>query len=214
MEQLFVLGLVISALGYLWLLVTAFRESWKWGVGIILFAPLILLFLAKHFRKAIAPFNIVIAGLLITFSPALFSRLVPVDLGPHENVVNNELHLTLTGWDQKNYAVIARKPDTVVLQMANADVTDETLQYLDGLHKLRELDLSFSQVTDQGLSVIAKLPELETLFLQQVNMTDKGFEASLMNHPKLHQLNLSGTKVSPELIQKWMTDKPGRMALY
>jgi hypothetical protein len=62
-------------------------------------------------------------------------------LGPLDKIVAGERHLTLTGWNQNDYAVIATRPDTIVLQMANADVTDQTLQFIKGMKNLRELDL-------------------------------------------------------------------------
>jgi len=42
-----------------------------------------------------------------------------------ERLVDGQAHLTLTGWDRDDYSVLQARPQTVVLQMANADVTDE-----------------------------------------------------------------------------------------
>ena len=213
MEYLFVGGLVVSALGLVWLLLMAFQKHWSWGVGGLLFPPSLLVFIARNFRQAKAPIGVVFAGLVLAFSPAIYTRMVPVDLGPHEAIVNGERHLTLTGWDRKDYSVIAFKPDTIVLQMANEDVKDKTMEYLKPLQQLRELDISFSEVTDEGLDVIAELPELQTLHIQGLKITDAGFK-KLMEHPKLTQINLTGTQVSADLVTEWMTSNPTRMALF
>src|SRR5262249_27724588 len=99
-----------------------------------------------------------------------------VDLGPLETMVNGESPITLTGWQPKDmdYSVLKARPDTVVLQMANEDVTDRTLENLRGLKKLRGLDLSNTQVTDEGLGVLKELPNLEVLFLNRTKVTDAG----------------------------------------
>ena len=67
-----------------------------------------------------------------------------------EKIVDGQRHLTLTGWDRKDYSILKLKPDVVVLQMANPDVTDESLESLQEMKALQELDLSGTQVTDAG----------------------------------------------------------------
>ena len=48
-----------------------------------------------------------------------------------------------------------------MLQMANPDVTDRTLESLKGMKALKELDLNDTQVTDAGLDILSDLPALE-----------------------------------------------------
>src|SRR5437899_2914318 len=80
---------------------------------------------------------------------AAIDRMSPIERGPRDKLVDGERHLTLTGWDRTDYAdFLGRKPDAVVLQMANADVTDDTLALLADMTRLRRLDVSHSQVTD------------------------------------------------------------------
>ena len=54
-----------------------------------------------------------------------------------------------------------------VLQMANPDVTDQSLESLREMKALRELDLNGSQVTDAGLEILKELPALASLRLAQ-----------------------------------------------
>ena len=197
-ELLFTAGLVVAALGILYLLVMMVRARRE---------------RRSILRAMVPPLGLILAGMIVALSPALFTRLVPVDLGPHDQMVDGERHLTLTGWDRNDYSVIRSRPDTIVLQMANADVDDSTMSFLEGLSDLRELDLSFTRISDQGLMVILKLPKLEQLRLQDVAVTDDGFRAAIMPHPGLNKLILQGTKVSEELKQEWMAAQPGRMAL-
>lgn len=197
-ENVFAGGLLLAAGGLLYLVIATVRAGFR-GTGV--------------FKAAKTPLVITAVGLLVAFSPAIFTRLIPIDLGPYEQTVDGERHLTLTGWDRKDYSVIAARPDTVVLQMANEDVTDETMRHLEGLSKLRELDLSFTKITNDGLSVILSLPELERLRLQDVAITDDGFRKYVMPHPKLKQLVLQGTQVSEELKQQWSSETPDRMAM-
>ena len=45
-------------------------------------------------------------------------------------MVDGQQHLTLTGSDRKDYSVLKLKQDVAVLQMANPDVTDQSLESL------------------------------------------------------------------------------------
>jgi hypothetical protein len=97
--------------------------------------------------------------------------------------------------------------------MANADVTDQTLEYLRNLQRLRELDLNNTQVTDRGLLVLKELPSLESLRLQNTRITDQGFQECLSQKESLRQLDLRGTEVSPDTVRLWREAKSGRRAL-
>ena len=97
------------------------------------------------------PLVLVVLGLLVAATPAVYTLFVPLDLGPREKLVDGERHLTLTGSDRKDYSVLKLKPDVVVLQMANPDVTDQSLESLKEMKALQELDLNGTQVTDAGL---------------------------------------------------------------
>jgi hypothetical protein len=128
-------------------------------------------------------------------------------------MVDGELHLTLTGWNQHDYSLIAIEPAIAVLQMANADVTDETLAHLASLKQLREVDLSNTQVTDASLPRLAGLPALATLRLAQTRVTDAGFREHLLPLEGLRELDVRGTGVTRETIGEWRKAKAGRKAL-
>jgi hypothetical protein len=136
-----------------------------------------------------------------------------VDLGPYERVVDGERHLTLTGWDREDYAILGSKSDAVVVQMANPDVTDATLENLKGFDRLRELDLSETRVTDEGLKILAGLPSLASLRLRDAKITDAGFRATLLNMESLRRLDLTGTAVDRETVEAWEAAQPGRRAM-
>ena len=101
-------------------------------------------------------------------------------------------------------------PDVVVLQMANPDVTDETLELLRGLNQLRKLDLNNTQVTDAGLVVLAGLPRLERLRLGHTKITDEGFRTHLAGLASLQQIDVTGTAVKGKTKRNGRRAKPGR----
>jgi len=212
-EALFLGGLLLAAIGWAWLVAVAFRTSRKWGLLVALVPPSVVFFAARCWRQARAPLGVVVAGLVTAASPAIYTRVAPVDLGPRATLVDGERHLTLTGWDRTDYSVLRQYPEAVVLQMANADVTDDTLRLLEDLPELRELDISGSQATDAGLAVLAKLPQLETLRLKGCRITDAGFRVHLLPHPGLLRLDLVGTSVSPETVRAWRKANPQRRAM-
>ncbi|WP_165250399.1 hypothetical protein [Paludisphaera soli] len=206
-------GLALMVVGWLWLTVKAFRDRTAWGVAVLLFPPLAPAYALAKGGAAWAPAAVLAAGVGLTAFPPLYTRYVPVDLGPYERIVDGERHLTLTGWDREDYAILGSKSDAVVLQMANPDVTDATLRNLKGFDRLRELDLNETQVGDEGLKALADLPALASLRLKGTKITDAGFRATLLNKESLRRLDLTGTAVDRETVEAWRDAQPGRRAM-
>ena len=152
-------------------------------------------------------------GLVVLAAPPVLNRIAPVDLGPRDKIVAGERHLTLTGWDRKDYSELAQRADAVVLQMANPDVTDETLLYLKGFDRLKELDVSDSKITDAGLKTLRDLPALATLRLKNTKITDAGFRDALAEKESLQRLDLTDTAVDRETVEAWKKAKAGRRAM-
>ena len=207
-------GAVLLLAGALWLIVEAFGVKWYWGLAVLVFFPVAgPIFAIRHRRPATWPMVAMAIGVVVGSAPILYNRLTPIDLGPRETMVEGEPHLTLTGWDREDYSVLASKPSAVVVQMANPDVTDQTLTYLKGMARLRELDLSGTQVGDDGLIELEGLTSLEQLRLKGTKITDAGFARSLAPLKSLQMLDLQGTGVSREAGKAWKAAKPGRRLL-
>lgn len=168
--------------------------------------------LGGEFRNAMMPVGVSLLGLALLVGPAIVSHSMAVDLGPRETMVDNERHITLTGWDGDSYDFLADKRDTTVLQMGNANVTDATLDLLAEMSELRELDLNDSSITDAGVAKLAKLPALKTLRLRATRITDAGFREHLVIIPSLRQIDLRETSVSLEAVDDWMSAEDGRRA--
>jgi hypothetical protein len=206
-------GLALAAVTWIWLLVRAFRQHRRWGLGSLVLPPVGLVFAGRHPRKGAAPLILFLVSILVAAMPALYTLYVPLDLGPLENIVDGQRHLTLTGWDRKDYSILKLKPDVVVLQMANPDVTDKSLESLQEMQQLQELDLSGTQVTDAGLKILKELPALSKLRLARTKITEQGFHSTLFEKDSLMQLDLSGTQVGRETVQAWRNAKSGRKAM-
>lgn len=191
---LIICGLIVAATGFFWFVGRLFRRSLPFP------------------RRILKPALLILVGLTVAAAPPVIGRLVPIDLGPRDKLVDGERHLTLTGWDRKDYAFLATKDDAVVLQMANADVTDATVELLAKFGKLRELDLDGSAVTDASCRVIRQLPQLTMLRLERTAVTDAGIR-QLVDHPNLKVVNLRGTKVSKEAADALKAGKAGRRVL-
>jgi hypothetical protein len=52
---LVVLGILLYAAGLIDLLVTAFRQNWLWGLGVLVCPPLAVVFALMHWKKAAWP---------------------------------------------------------------------------------------------------------------------------------------------------------------
>jgi len=206
-------GMALLLIGWVWVAVVAWRRGSVWGLAVLLFPPAGLLFAIRHFGAARAPLAVGLLGLLLAAGPPVVNRLLPVDLGPRDTLVDGERHVTLTGWDRDDYRLVRDLTDVVVLQMANPDVTDTTLRLLSGLDKLRELDLNNTQVTDAALALLAQLPALQRLRLANTPITDAGFRRHLAGNPRLRELDLRGTQVGKETVDAWRRAQPGRRSL-
>ncbi|MBU1240216.1 hypothetical protein KKF84_08635 [Myxococcota bacterium] len=73
-----------------------------------------------------------------------------------------------------------------------AVITDEGVQSLTALTRLKILDLSASRITQKGLSILSTLPELEELRLDDVPLSAAGV-IILAGFPALKRLSLRGT---------------------
>jgi Leucine-rich repeat (LRR) protein len=188
--------------------VRAFRTHLAWGLVCLLFPPAAILFVVLHFRRAAGPLVLLLAAALLMGGTWGLSYFLAqhASLGPREKLVDGELHLTLTGWDRTDYAVLRTKSNAVVLQMANPDVTDETLQHLQGMSRLRELDLNDSQITDAGLPLLSQLPALQILRLRKTRITDQGFREHLAGKKALLELDLRQTEVASKTLRAWKAE--------
>ncbi len=206
-------GVALAVLAWIWLLVRAFREHQRWGLGTLVFPPLGFIFAGRHPRKGAIPLALFLMCLLIAATPAIYTLTVPPDRNALERDVGGEKHLTITGSDPKTAPDLKQKQDVAVLQMANPDVTDKSLESLKEMKLLRELDLNGSQVTDAGLEILKELPALTALRLARTKITDKGFRSTLFAKESLMQLDLRGTDVKRETVQAWRDAKPGRRVM-
>jgi hypothetical protein len=206
-------GVAVAAFAWIWLIVRAFRQNRRWGLASLVVPPVGFVFAGRHPHRGAGPLALVFMCLLVAAIPALYKLYVPVNRNAIEKNVDGEKHLTLTGSDSKNAPDLKSKQDVTVLQMANADVTDETLESLREMKSLRELDLNGSGITDQGLEILKGLPALASLHIARTKVTDKGFRSALFDKESLMQLDVRETGLSRETIQAWRSAKPGRRAM-
>jgi hypothetical protein len=203
-------GAIIAVAGFVGLIIAAFRTHALWGFAtfLVVGAPFFVLLKRAQARR---PVWIMIAGVAVAAAPYAVNYVQQhfIDLGERDKIVDGERHLTLTGWDKTDYSVLLARPNTVVLQMANGDVTDTTLDYLRTMTQLRELDLNETMITDAGLARIQNKP-LVILRLHNTAITDAGFRDHLLKLDSLMELDLRGTAVEPATFREWKKLKPDR----
>jgi hypothetical protein len=160
----------------------------------------------RQARQLLVPLALLGGGLVVGAVPFAYQNIYLriVGLGERERLLDGERALNLTGWDRENYEILAQRPDVAILEMGNPDVTDETLELLVGLQKLRELTLNDSGVTDAGLVTLAKLPALETLRIARTRITPEGLRRLLDAPPRrLTQLDVSGNGIPTAILRQW-----------
>lgn len=164
------------------------------------------------------PLRLLLAGLLLTAAPFAYTHLVePIVFRyfrpPYVADVNGEVHVTLTGIPNYDYAKLPRFQDATVLQMANPEVSDETLKQLRAFTQLKELDVNDTAITDAGLAELRHCPRLERLRLKNTRITDDGFRAHLLDRDELQELDVRDTQVMSKTNRAWKMQKEGRKFL-
>jgi hypothetical protein len=198
----FIPALILGVFAYLWLIVKAFGVNAWWGIVVLLFAPAALVFLALNWKAGRAPVALFLVACVI-FAGGFVAGQFAVAHDPRVTIVNGEKHLTLTHAKGDALSVIKKHRDVVVLQMAEAELSEETVEHLRGLPELRELDLNDSNVTDFHLAALSGMNKLEILRLNRTAVTDAGVMEHVLPLPSLKELNLRGTKVSTKLLRDW-----------
>jgi hypothetical protein len=184
-------------------------------------AVLVLVVLLVSFRRwplSRWPLRLFLTGLLLIASPFAYTHLVePIIFHyfrpPYVSQVNGETHVTLTGIPNYDYAKLPRFREAAVLQMANPDVTDETLKQLRAFAQLKELDLNDTGITDAGLAELQHCPRLETLRLKNTQITDEGFRAHLLDRDSLTEIDVRETPVKSRTLRDWKMRKESRKFL-
>ena len=206
-------GLVFVAIAYYWLAARAVQASKWWRIGYL--PPLALLYLVGLWRQVLGPLLLMFVGAAIAVTPYVMTHHVMPHLRqfPWEKTVNGELHVTLTGLADFNYETLKDRKNIAVLQMANADVSDQTLDNLRGMETIYEIDLTNSKVTDAGLETLKSLPKLKTLRIRKTAITDEGFLQNLAASEVLIEIDARDTDIKSSTLRKWKGAKDGRKFL-
>ena len=187
---LLAIGLVAVAVGFIWLL----------GRG------LAVLLGRRAARQLLMPLALLGGGLVVGAVPFAYQHiyLAIVGLGERERVIAGERAVVLTGWDREGYQLLLDRPDIVILEMGNPDVTDATLGLLLELPLLRELTLNDAAISDAGLATLARLPRLETLRIARTGITEEGLRRFLdAPPPRLKNLDVSGNGIATAILRRW-----------
>lgn len=144
--------------------------------------------------------------------PDAVDRIAILDLGldrGHTRVVATEddviglldrysfqaLYLSETGISDRTLRAIGRQWQCEVVKIAGTRVTNDGIEHLRGMSKLRELDISRTTLSDAPLQSIAKCSGLEELSLEDTAVTDDGI-AALHSLSDLKFCRATGTRVS------------------
>jgi hypothetical protein len=92
-----------------------------------------------------------------------------------------------------------------VVNLSGAQITDTTFKHLACLKRVADLNLSKSSITDAQMAQLNDVPcYLTKLDLSNTTVTDEGLDK--MTHLYvLMNLNLAGTKVTPEAVKRLQT---------
>ncbi len=81
MSFLFIVGVLLTVVGGLWLLVVGFQTSILWGIGMLLLPIISLFFVVVHWQQARSPFLLQVVGIVVIFAGGAAD---PASIGPLE----------------------------------------------------------------------------------------------------------------------------------
>ena len=87
------------------------------------------------------------------------------------------------------------------VMLVDCPITDKSLVTLAKFKGLEHLDLSMTKITDKGIAELQPLSKLRRLELAWTSVTDSGLELLATNHPLLEELGLTRTKISEKGLQ-------------
>lgn len=104
---------------------------------------------------------------------------------------------------------VAQLRELRVLDISQTRISSAGLEPLAGLPKLERLSLWRAERIDDGAAEhLAQMSSLHTLDLSETQVTDATL-ARLAELPQLRRLYLSGTKVTPEGVERFRRERPG-----
>ena len=107
--------------------------------------------------------------------------------------------------EQKHFEVFGKSGDAWVINLSGATISDEMIDAMETLGYIAEMNLSGSTITDEQL---LRMDELRIgrvvmkLDLSNTAITDAALDG-LENFYNLGQLNLKGTKVTPQGVDRF-----------
>lgn len=211
-------GILMVVAAYGWCLVRAFRKGPGWGLLSLLLPPVALFWSVssspREGRRPGGPGPIALAllGSILVVATITWNTYQAnyATFAERERIVEGNRHITLTGWNKDDYSLLAKKPDVYLLQMANEDVTNDTLELIKGFSYLEVLDIRDAQIDDDGLALVATLPQLRVLYLSRTRVTDEGFRKHLADKPHLMEITASGTGILSKTLRDWKKANPDR----
>jgi hypothetical protein len=182
-------GVLVAVVGLVWLIL-------RW-----------LPILRQMIVTGLRPILVLLLGIGIAAAPIIINRFAPTDDRPKVNLTRLG-DITLTGKAGLDYAKELGGQTYTIVQMANNDVTDATLELLKPMANLQTLDLSDTQVTDAGLKTLHGLTELRVLRLTRTKVSEVGVKELLAALPNLTEIDLRFTTVPTAVVREWKNAKP------
>lgn len=134
---------------------------------------------------------------------------IPVADGNHALQIISGLkltHLTLPGRHSVNDGGLSFLSGLSLLSELDltdyTQVTDQGVQQLSNMTRLKKLSLSNTQVTDAGLPSLRRLQELQELCLDRTAVTSRGVAELIVCLPHLQVLGLASTQIGDTVVRR------------
>ena len=88
-----------------------------------------------------------------------------------------------------------RLKDVIALDLRDASITDDGLEFVIRLKQLQRLNLTGTEVTDDGIQTLTALKQLRTLLVTSPSVTDDGLQ-TICSFNQLEELNLVGASIT------------------
>jgi hypothetical protein len=119
--------------------------------------------------------------------------------------VGDELFVDLT---DSNQTAIDPPWNVTRLSLESSQVSDQSMKAIAKMSTLEELDVSGCAITDAGVAELAENKSVRTLWLNDCPITDASLK-TLQSMKSLNALHVSGSKISSQAWERFLTVRPG-----
>lgn len=201
--MLYLLGAIACLIGAIGLIIDAFREDFFWGLGCLLFGPVVLAFIVFHWQEAKQPFLMWVVGFgMILLAAFMSSKPQLVEKPVREQQQQQQEVQEVEDKKPSSFKAIGIGIGVFILLAGIAVVTVKFLKDRSSSEIYYDQDDQYSSETEED-----SFGEIDTLPTAQSLISDLGDEDPLVRNYAAVNLGQTGDKQAIKPLAKALKDE-------